>query len=292
MTHEKARDFFSSYHEGNLEPGLRLSFEQKLSTDGVLRDEYDRFAATLEQLGSMREAEIDIPLDLNERIGARLDRHLWEQKQVAPKAWIARLRLVAFGGVAAVLLIGAAISIKNRDASADDRPIVAGPWSYSPNGAGSEQLSVVVTKDQLMVVFAPQSRKTVVFRMEPSTKPFAEVTVDKTAQMKRALENANPETDLVSIEVMDAPRVEPVLVAIPGARFENVKPGSGTLEEFAKALAAKYRVPVVLNGLKDPLAPVTWDLDAADARRAADAALKGQYSVDTREGNLVTISRG
>lgn len=292
MTHEKARDFFSAFHEGNLEPGLRLSFEQKLSTDSVLRAEYDRFAATLNQLSSMRETQIEIPFDLNERIGARLDRHVWEQKQIAPKAWLGRLRFVAFGGVAAVLLVGAAISIKNRDAAADDGPIVAGPWSYAPSGAGSEQLSVVVKKDRLTVEYAPQSRKTVVFRMEPSTKPFAEVSVDKTSQMTRPLENANPETDLVSIEVMDAPKVEPVLVAIPGARSEKVKAGSGTLEEFAKALAAKYRVPVVLNGLKDPLAQVTWDLDAPDARRAADAALKGQYSVDTREGNLVTISRG
>ena len=285
MTHEKAREFFSAYLEGNLEPGLRLGFEQSLSTDAALRAEYDRFAAALNQLASMREASIEIPYDLDERIGARLDRHLWEQKQVAPKAWYGRLRIVAFAGLATVLLVGAAISIKNRDVSG---PSVAGVIPLSPQ---SEQLSVGVKQDQLTVEFAPQSRKTVVFRTEPDTKPFAEVTVEKTTSMRRQLVNNNPETDLVSIQVLDAPKVEAVLVAIPGVRSEKAKAGSGTLEEFAKALAAKYRVPVVLNGLKDPLAQVTWDLDAPDARRAAEAALKGSYSVDTREGNLVTISR-
>ena len=140
--------------------------------------------------------------------------------------------------------------------------------------------------------FSPQTRSTVVFRTEPDLKPFAEVTVDKSMPMTRPLLNRNPETDLVSIEVRDAPKVEQVLIAIPGVRAEKAKSGSGTLEEFAKALAAKYRVPVALNGIKDPLVQITWDLDAGDARRAADAALKGQFIVDTRDGNLVTISQG
>src|SRR5579862_7354737 len=139
MTHEKARDFFSAYHEGNLEPGILVSFEQKLNGDAALRAEYDRFATTLDQLSALRDTQIEPPVDLNERIAARLDRHVWEQKQVAPKAWFVRLRLVAFSGVAAVLLVGAAISIKNRDNSSGSG---AGVFN-TPQSPGGDQLSIV-----------------------------------------------------------------------------------------------------------------------------------------------------
>ncbi|MHB8636502.1 MAG: anti-sigma factor [Fimbriimonadaceae bacterium] len=292
MTDEKARDFFSAYSEGNLDPGLLVSFEQKLSADAGLRAEYDRFAATLAQVSALRDVPIEIPSDLNDRIGARLDRQLWEQKQIAPKAWIVRLRLVTFAGVATLLLVGAAISIKNRNSGSDAFYGAGIAGGYPQTGTGGDQLALVVKQDGLTVEYAPSAQKTVVFRAEPDTKPFAEVTVGKSAPMTRALENKNAETDLVSIEVLDAPKVERLVVAIPGTHSERVKAGSGTLEEFARVLAAKYRVPVVLSGIKDPLSQVTWDLGATDARQAAEAALKGQFSVDTREGNLVTISRG
>lgn len=285
MTHDKARDFFSAYHEGSLEAGLRISFEQKLSAEADLRAEYDRFVATLEQLSSLREVQVEVPHDLNERIAARLDKHLWEQKQAAPKPWMARFRLIAFSGAAVVLLAGAAISLRNRG----NGPI---PANVLPIGSASEQLSIGVKQDGLTVEFAPQTKQTVAFRMEPDTKPFAEVTVDRTTPLKRQLLNRNPETDLVSIQVLDAPKDDHLVVAIPGERPGKAAAGSGTLEEFAKVLATRYRVPVVLSDVKDPLMQVTWDLDAGDARHAAEAALKGQQlSVDSRDGGMVTISR-
>lgn len=289
MTHEKARDFFSAYHEGTLEAGLRLSLDQKFSSDAELRSEYDRFTAALDQLSLLRDVPIDIPFDLNDRIGARLDKQLWEQKQSAPKAWFVRFRLAAFSGVAALLLIGAAFSIKNHNA---DGPMTGGIVDVPQSGGAGEQLSVAVKQSGLTVEFAPQAKKTVVFRMEPDTKPFAQATTDRSAPLRRALTNPNPETDLVSVEVLDAPKVGHAIIAVPGTRSEKAKAGSGTLEEFAKVLAARYRVPVWLNDVKDPLVQVSWDLEATDARHCAEAALKGQYSVDTREGGLVTISRG
>ncbi|HLK14571.1 MAG TPA: hypothetical protein VKT78_07175 [Fimbriimonadaceae bacterium] len=290
MTTEKARDFFSAYHEGSLDTGLRLSFEQKLNADAELRAEYDRFAATLDQLSKLRETPIEIPFDLNERIGARLDRHLWEQKQVAPKAWFMRLRLVTFAGLATVLLVGAVISIKNHRGTTDG-PIPAGPFGTT-TGSNGDQLTISMKQDQPVVYFSPQAKKTVVFRIEPGMTPFAETTVDKNLKLERTLENKNPETDLLNIQVLDAPKTDQAIIAIPGTHPENVATGTGTLEEFAKALAGKYRVPVWLNGIKDPLVQVNWDFKETDARRAADAALKGQFTVDLREGNLITISGG
>ncbi len=283
MTHEKAREFFSAYLEETLEPALRLSLEQKLASDKGLKDEYTHFEATVSKLGEMRSEVIETPFDLNERISARLDRTLWEQKRSAPAGVFLRLRTLAFGGLAVVALIGAVASLRHFSHGPLEAGVISGP--------SSEQLLVTVKHDAVTVDYAPVGKSTVVFRAEPGEKPFAEITADRTSPLSRPIENSNPGTELISIQVTDAPAVEHVVLAIPGTRVEKTTSGSGTLEEFAKALAGRYRVPVKMTGV-DPLTQVSWELKASDARQAAQAALKDHFSVDQREGNLVTISQG
>ena len=68
MTNDKAREFFSAYHEGTLEPGLCASLERRLEGDASLQAEYAAFAETVESLNSMRFESVEIPAYLGDRI--------------------------------------------------------------------------------------------------------------------------------------------------------------------------------------------------------------------------------
>ncbi|HTQ08499.1 MAG TPA: hypothetical protein VMI31_00360, partial [Fimbriimonadaceae bacterium] len=92
MTNEKAREFFSAYHEGTLEPGFRVSFEQKLKSDYAVRHEFESFVRAMEKLDALRDEEIEIPADLHDRITARLDRHLYERRKSATPSWSVWIR--------------------------------------------------------------------------------------------------------------------------------------------------------------------------------------------------------
>ena len=73
MTHDKAREFFSAYYEGTLEPGLRASLGRRLEADARLQAEYDAFVGTVTSLDALRHEAVAIPAYLSDRIALRLD---------------------------------------------------------------------------------------------------------------------------------------------------------------------------------------------------------------------------
>lgn len=126
MTTDKAREFFSSYYEGTLEDGLRLSLDQALREDADLREEYDLFSQTMKELDTLGEFEAPAPFDLHDRIVARLEEA--EQKKVVPMLTV--WRNVAIGLVAASLIFGAIFSIKARSgasSTASTGPVIEVP---------------------------------------------------------------------------------------------------------------------------------------------------------------------
>ncbi|HWA84386.1 MAG TPA: hypothetical protein VG820_13170, partial [Fimbriimonadaceae bacterium] len=153
MTNEKARDFFSAYHEGTLESGLRVSFEQKLKADADLRREFDSFTRAMDDLDVMKFEEIAIPDDLHERISARLDRHIYEKKRSATPHWTTWLRGLGFAGIGAAAILGAVFSLNSG----------GGANSVVPAGIStSDQIAFGMTADGVNITFAPNSVKTIV----------------------------------------------------------------------------------------------------------------------------------
>src|SRR5581483_925490 len=73
MNQEKAREFFSAYFEGVLEPGLKQSFEARLAADAMLQADYAAFSETMGELRTMPEEEIEAPIFLSDRVATRLD---------------------------------------------------------------------------------------------------------------------------------------------------------------------------------------------------------------------------
>jgi len=73
MNPVKARDFFSDYYEGLLEPGLKQAFERALKSDPHVQEEYKQFEIVMGQLGSFDKKPVDSPFNLYDKITARLD---------------------------------------------------------------------------------------------------------------------------------------------------------------------------------------------------------------------------
>lgn len=281
MTNDKAREFFSAYSEGSLESGLRLAFEQKLKADGALRSDFEQFESTLAMLATLHEEQIDIPFDLHEKVSARVDREIWEQKQGATPGFLARLRTLAFVGVAAIALVGGVYSLLHRGNGGNAVQSGIGP-------ATSLELRVEGGENGPRVRYAPAAGKVVLLRSQSGGSVLASINVSKEQPLDRPVVNPNQTTVLLRFEVLDDPGAGAIELAVPGSRKDGAKTGSGTLEEFARALAGVYRETVALSDV-DPLTQVQWDFKEGEARTAAQTALSERFVVDQTDGNVVTI---
>src|SRR5206468_1416476 len=93
--------------------GLRQAFERELGTDAQLLAEYKAFERMMSDLGTIKDVPVEMPFDLHERISARLDRHLYENKARPRALFGGWWRSVALGGVATLSIIGVIASLNS-----------------------------------------------------------------------------------------------------------------------------------------------------------------------------------
>ena len=280
MTPDKAREYFSAYREGALEPGLAASLERKLQGEPALREEYESFAQTLDSLDALRFEEIEVPFYLNDRISSRIDGALGAKPAPFWAGWFApRGGAPRFGyalGLAAALLV-ASIGLRGMQSSgtsdASIAPLNNEPvrWSKSDDGV-------------LAAFQGGAARKVVVAPEGGEPKDYA---VAAHQPFELTLANANPSARRFKV-TQDDELV--ATVAVPGARPTTRRAGSGTVSELASALADAYRIPVVVKGLV-PGTTVAWKFDSVDARTAAEASLDGQGSAMLMAGSVLVIGR-
>jgi hypothetical protein len=284
MTSEKARDFFSAYREGTLETGLRLGLERKFESDGNLLAEYKSFCSTLDSLEGLKNEVIELPFDLHDKISAHVDRDIWERKRSSPAGWFGKLRTSAFVGAGALVVFGAVYSLSHRGSS---EPMPAGVIPPT----SSTSLDLQPQADGLWVTYAPAQDREVVFRSGSSELPFEREKVGKNSPLKQRLDNPGVGTVLLKIDVQDAPSEGSLEVAVPGVHRDGNAKGTGTLEEFARALAGRFREAVLLKAV-DGQTQVAWDFTQTDGLSAAQGALGDRFGVDQSENDLITIRRG
>jgi len=285
MTHDKAREYFSAYHEGTLEPGLRASLERKLAGDVSLRAEYEAFSETVGALDALKFESIESPSYLSDRIAARLEPA--RETAAAPfwASWFgkrqptsqANPRFVWAMGLAACVLL-ASIGLQGmQSADALHASILSGAgsgnveWKKSDagvtatfKGGPARELSVVAEGGQ------PQAYRLV-------------------SQQELVLALTNPNGKAHRFTVLSDKDVVATVV-LPGDRPVGKKAGSGTMEEFATALADSYRVPVVVKGTPAG-GTMKWSFEDLDARKAAEEGLNGQGSATMMDGNVLQIVR-
>lgn len=280
MNLDKAREFFSAYYDQTLEPGLRQQLESRMRADRSLAADYAAFSATMEALQSLPEEEIEIPLYLSDRIATRLEKE--EARRSQSNALLGMwLRRLAFGGVAAVLLVGGFLSLKGGTGAATASLL---PGAIESKTELTDQMVFEASGREVRLLYRAGGPRSVSVTAAASDRELQHFSLNGNL-LDSPLKNGNPGVALLKVT---ATNDGTAVVALPGRIRSTEKDGTGTLNEFAAALASNYGVPVVVRAT-DP-APITWSFDASSAREAATKALAGhQLSVDQRTGDLITI---
>ena len=278
MNNDKAREYFSAYAEGTLEPGLAQSFEAKLKADGTLKAEYEQFQSTLEELNSLRFEEIEVPFDLNDRISAAIDKSIYDKKRAASPGWTTWLRNLAFGGLAAAAIFGAYFTVKMANGSTSMA-------SVGTIASSSEQIQYSPTDQGIEMKYRPSESHKVTIR--GGSDGDESVQVGRNGWVNE-LTNAQPSAAIFKVQIQgDTPES---IVVVPGTQRSKVVTGQGSIVDLAKAVANRYDVPVILE-VANPETEVSWNFGNGDAPSEAAKSLSGlAFSADMRETGVLSIS--
>ncbi len=275
MTNDKAREFFSAFHEGTLEHGLRASLERKLEADGELQTEFAAFVATVDSLDALRHEAIEIPTYLSDRIASRLDPVLDAKKVPFWQTLLSPRPSYGWAMGAAGAFLVAAVGLRGLR--------VAGTSEAGVVGSGGETVRWSLDGTAVLAAFAPGEDHKVAVAAEGGESQDYRLASGQPFEL--TLRNPNPAARRFRIAVGGDAFAT---VAVPGTRPAARHAGSGTLGELASALADAYRVPVVVKGLA-PMTPVRWSFESGDARAAAEQGLDGHGSVAMMDGNVLQI---
>lgn len=283
MNQEKAKEFFSSYYEGNLEPGLTQALEQALKADSTLRDDYRDFEQTYEELGTLKYETIEVPFDLEDRIAARIDRQLYDRRNERQPAWTVWLRNLAVGGVGAVALLGAVLSVRKLNGAEANANIIAG----LPQNAQDELTVDPAPNHAATVHFQPSASETLTIRQGLNGAVRKQIQANG-ADVATTLEN--PTASPATFELEATGDTRPTLIILPGATAVTARKGQGNMDAFAEALAGVYNVPVEVRTAY-PAVNLNWDFKETSAADAAKNVLDiSRYNIDWRANGLLVIT--
>lgn len=280
MNANKAREFFSSYFDGTLEPGLRQSFERRLETDAIVQAEYKAFERTMGALDAMREIEVDVPTDLNERIQARLDKHIYDQRQSDRPALFGWWKGLAVAGIGALAIFGAVQSLNQPNGTA-----AVGSLGSSP-ATVEVPMKVELVDGKPTLYFRPTGKRTVVIRDAIDNTVRQSVDLDSN-MLRSTLTNSGSQASLTSVDPGDGSN--PLVVAIPGTDAKPRKSGQGTIQEFVLAMADHYSITVTLE-TSSLDRTVVWSFDTSDPIADATKALQdAKFSIAERNSGVISI---
>ncbi len=253
MNSNKARDLFSEYSEGTLNPGLKAGFERCLEQDPALREEYRQYLVVVQALEARRDEPVEAPFDLHDRIMARIDKSIFDSRRAPSVGLFERWRLAMFGGLGTVAVAATVIALVNAQ-----RPGVETSEANLLSGGREAAVSFAWREGQLFVVH-PGESVGVVEVLNPEDKRVVGSIPYTSEGLNRALENKAPRSVVREIKTGK----QTLLVAIPGTERERRETGEGTAADVARALADGLGVAVQLD-VKDPGAVRTWRLKGDD----------------------------
>lgn len=277
MTNEKARDFFSSYYEGTLDPGLAQTLELKLDGDVRLKNEYRNFATTMDDLYVLRTEDIQAPANLSEKINARLDKEIWDKKQRQPVSFFGWLKGLAAVGVAGIAIAAAFISLSNRSGDVATSGVIA---------VSADKATFKTTKDGLVFSYQGSVPKMVVITGESGKEiDRKEVGTDASPKYSGLLQNTNDHAAAFIIEIHG---VSTNMVVVPGKAASLKTTGAGSLQDYAKAFADFYRIPVVLQ-VSATDRSIVWKFQSPNIIESASNTLGSGYRATLLSDNILQI---
>lgn len=258
MKVEKAQEYFSSYYDGTLEPGIREQFESLLSSNPTISANYASFAQSLDELTSLKDCEIEVPFDLHERIMQRVDKHHFEQRDKVKGNWFSRFRLEILGA-AAVMTLAFSLIYLNR---------VGNGFSAGPGGGSNTPISdldLSIKDSKLVVTFTPSVSDTL------ELASIADGKIIQSVDLKRAQEGTitltNSELQPKALVVETKSSANSLTIIIPGSQRNAKTTGEGTLMQFAVAVSAYYGLPVRLDS-HNTNRLIGWTFDAQDISKS------------------------
>jgi anti-sigma-K factor RskA len=271
MNQEKAREYFSAYYEGNLERGLRQTMEQRLRSDAQLNAEYRAFQRTMDELDNLRFEEIEVPSYLSDRIATRIEEARAANKRKNPfLLWLPRY---AVAGLAAVALLGASVAIFT---SYQAKPSASStiPTMNVSTPPPSETISVTGTAQHVVLHYQSAIARSVQV-LDATGHTLKTYPLQASQPLNTNLDNPNDNAALFEVKVSDGGPDQ--FVAVPGKSKGASSSDSGSIGDFASALADTYQSPVII---KAPLSStVSWSIDGQNEVQEAQKALGSGYDV-------------
>lgn len=283
MNKAKARDFFSDYYEGSLDPGLKEVFERALENDPSLKEDYSEFTKLMKSLDNLAFAPVPEPAFLSERIESRIEARLKEQAQPAKGFWWMSWGRWAFAGAAAVAVIGLILAQGPSGGTA-----TAGFLNWN-NGSRMEIPGRLASAPSGLLLEARTAESMTVTLKNAATGDVLE-TIELEAWQPLASPLANKESKAVVMMVEFSTGQPALRVAVPGEDRKDVRKGAGTLDDLARALADTFGKPVQIES-PNPNRPVVWELEEGGPVDAAVTSLrKLGLTLEERAGGLLFLN--
>jgi hypothetical protein len=271
MTLAKAKDYFSAYYEGSLDRGLKQAFETRLREDAKLQAEYRAFVRTMKELEAFGCVEVEPPSDLHDKIAARLDKAIWEQKrQKAPALSFAWWKGLVGVSVAAALVILVISVTKNPGRTSESNPLGI-PSVGSANVPFKFAFSASADNGRIVTLSFPSTEAKVSIK-DASGK----LVSDSVAPGNQEIQNGAKDVKVLNVEANSGEdTIAASSVAVPGTEKNANTTGKGTVKDLAIAIAGYVQKPVVIQNSNDGDKAVSWDLTTNDWIGAATGSLKG-----------------
>ena len=283
MNLTKARDYFSDYFEGTLDRGLKQSFEARLREDAQLQAEYKAFERTMQSLAAFGHAEVEPPSDLHDRIAARLDRAVWEQKhEKTSRLSLNWWRGLTMLGVAAAALLIVFVGMKQANNGTNQASLIGA-------SADAPRFSFTAHAQTVTVSYPQVNHQTITFRSDG--KILDSYSLDHQG-LDRPFTNGGDKPSLLSVEVAEQSG-STNYIAIPGKTVDPSVGGRGSVLDLATAVAGHYQEPVVVQIGDSALGDVSWNFGGSDPVAAAADALGGLGFVATQDqsGGFISITK-
>lgn len=282
MNSSKAQEFFSDYYEGTLNAGLTQSLEQAFARDVSLRAQYDAFVSMMETFDEFALESIEVPQSLSDRIATRLEA-AQEKRSVAP-AWIGWFRNLALGGIATAIVFGTVAGILSKGGNLSLGNVF---------GGGIERTEVLTEVDANTMAYVVSNGTVQLQLKDDSTRDVivnGQRIAAGTGGLTVPLANRNAYSAAFSVQLAGVKDVDTVVV--PGTVRREPGTGTGNIEDFAKALADRYGIPVRVQ-VKSVSAGLHWALTEPDAYACATTVLQqSSYAVKSRRDGFIIITGG
>jgi hypothetical protein len=285
MNLDKAREYYSDYFEGSLEPGLKNQFERQLNDHAEVREDYEAFVQAMSLFDDIREDDVEVPFDLHDKILARVDHHIWEKERSKPKGIGAWWRTLAVGGVAALGIIGTLYTLVNRSNGGEN--MVSGVGIIN-GGQTAPAPQFTANGSQLMLNLPAAAGTEMQVLLQNTGAELSKVKFSEPS-VSAPIKFTGAGGELVKIVFTRGDKKSETIVALPGGSAEATGTNS-TIAKLGLAMAARYKVPVLvpLDKLNES---ISFELRGTSAKEAPTSTISdNKVTVESRGGLIVILS--